>query len=178
MRFCFDAPKSCSHRMREGIAFGHWMTFRIHRCHRPRLDSTGMHPREGHRNQRTLQTNVFRGSGVRFLAEVSQTLRNHWEYIQEGKRAGGRTTRHSTSSYHHRPYLHLLPSPSLDTGKYTVPPHVGNLDRRLLTTPVKHRLLLESGRNVSPTGQGSLNQEKTFVACVRNHPNTKKRLTR
>ena len=119
-----------------------------------------MHPREGHGAQRTLQTNVFRRSGVRFLAEVSQTLRNHWEYIQEGKRAGGRTTRHSSSNYHHHPYLHLLPSPSLDTGKYTVPPQVGNLDRRLLTTLVKHKLLLENGRNISPTGQGPSTKRK------------------
>ena len=137
-----------------------------------------MHPRERHGNQRTAQTNVSRRSGVRFLGEVFQTLRNRWEQIQEGKRAGGRTRRHSRSSYHHCPHIHLLPSPPLDAGKYTVPPQVGNLDRRLLTTPVKHRLLLESGRNVSPTGRGPLNHEKTLIACVRSHPSTEKCLVR
>ena len=42
-----------------------------------------MHPRERHGSQRTVQTNVFKRSGVRFLGEVSQILRNHWEHIHE-----------------------------------------------------------------------------------------------
>ena len=50
--------------------------------------------------------------------------------------------------------------PPLDAGKYAVPPQVSNLDRRPHTTPVNHRLLLESGRDVNPTGRGPLNQEE------------------
>ena len=100
------------------------------------------------------------GHWITFLnSQVSPAMTGH---IQEGKRAGGRATRHSRSSYHPCPHLHLLPSPPLDAGKYAVPPQVGNLDRRPLTTPVNHRLLLESGRDVSPTGRGPLNQEENI----------------
>ena len=106
---------------------------------------------------------------------MSPTTTGH---IQEGKRAGGRTTKHSRSSYHHCPHLHLLPSQPLDAGKYTEPPQVGNLDRRPHTTPVNHRLLLGSGRNVSPTGRGPINQEENTRRLCPNHPSAEERLTR
>ena len=112
---------SCSHRMRGGVAFGHWMTFSN--------------------------------------SQVSPTTTGH---IQEGKRAEGRTTRYNRSSYHHCPHLHLLPSPLLDAGKYTVPPQVGNLDRQPHTIPFNRRLRLESGRDVNPTGRDPLNQEENI----------------
>ena len=121
-----------------------------------------MHPRLRHGNQSTVQTNLSRRLGVRFWGKVFQTRSNHWEHIQEGKRAGGRITRHSKSSYHHCPYLHFLSSPSLDAGKYTIPPQVGDLDNRPLITPVDHRILLESGRDIYPIGRGPLNQEETI----------------
>ena len=66
---------------------------------------------------------------------------------------------HGRSIHHHCLSLHVLSSLSPDAGKYTVLPQVGNVDSRSLTTPVDHRLLLESGRDVSPTGRGPLNQE-------------------
>ena len=62
--------------------------------------------------------------------------------------------------------------------KYTVPPQDGNLDGRPLTTPVDHRLLLESGRDVSPTGRGPLNQEENIHRLCPNHPSAEERLTR
>ena len=91
------------------------------------------------------KTNLSRRSGVRFLGEVSQTRSNHWENIQKDKRAGGRATRHGRSSHHHCSSLYFLSSSPPDAGKHTVPPQVGNLDSRSLTTPHDHRLLLENG---------------------------------
>ena len=105
-------------------------------------------------------------------SQVSPTTTGH---TQEGKRAGGRTTRHSRSSYHRCPHLYLLTSPPLDAGKYTVPPQVVWTDR---TTPVNHRLLLESSRDVSPTSRVPSTKRKTFVACVGNHPSEEERLPR
>ncbi|CAN0440543.1 unnamed protein product [Ascophyllum nodosum] len=100
------------------------------------------------------------GHGMTFSnSQMSPTTTGH---IQEAKRARGRTTRHSRSSYHHCPHLHLFTSPSLRAEKYAVLPQVGSLDRRPRTTPVNHRLLLENCRDVSPTGQSPLNQEENI----------------
>ena len=155
---------SCSHRMRGGGGGGSiralddifeftsvtdhdWRTLECTRANDMAINALF---------ERTCPEDPEYGSWVKSLKP------DHWEYIQEGKRARGRTTRHSRSSYHHCPHLHLLPSPPLDAGKHTIPPQVGNLDRRLYTTPVNHRLLLESGRDVSPTGRGLLNQEENI----------------
>ena len=108
-------------------------------------------------------------------SQVSPTTTGH---IQEGKRAGGRTTRHSRSSYHRCLHLHLLRNPPLHAGKYAVLPQVGKLDRRPHTTPVNHRLLLESGRDVSPTGRGPINQEENIRRLCPNHPSAEECLTR
>ena len=43
-----------------------------------------------------------------------------------------------------------------------MPPQVGNLDSRPLTTSLDSRLLLESGRDVSPVGRSSLDQEEAI----------------
>ena len=82
--------------------------------------------------------------------------------LREGQQgtAGAATT--IVHTFVSSPHLHLLPSPPLDAGKYTIPPQVGNLNRRPYTTSVNHRLLLESGRDVSPTGRGPLNQEENI----------------
>ena len=102
---------------------------------------------------------------------------NHWKYIQEGKRAGGRTTMHSRSSYHHCPHLHLLPSPPLDA----VIPYLlksatwtDDLTPLLSTTGycLKAVEMLAQQVGVPST------KRKTFVACVRNHPSAEEHLTR
>ena len=100
-------------------------------------------------------------SGVRFLGKVSQTRSKYWEHIQEDARAGGRATRHGRSSHHHYPSLHFLSSSPLDAGK-----QVGNVDSRPFTTSVDFRLLLESGRDVSPAGWSPLNQEETIYMSL------------
>ena len=108
------------------------------------------------------------------ISQLSPTTTVH---TQESKRAGGRTTRHSRAA---TIIVHTFISSQapLDAGKYTVPPEVGNLDRRPRTTPVNHGLLLESGRDVSPTSRVPSTKRKTFVACVGNHPSAEERLTR
>ena len=74
----------------------------------------------------------------------------------------GRSRRRHCSS------LHFLSSSSPDAGKYAVP----------LTTPTDSRLLLKSGRDVSPAGWVLSTKRKAFVACVRKHPSVEERLTR
>ena len=105
---------------------------------------------------------------------MSPTTTGH---IQEGKRAGRRTIRHSRRSYHHCPHLHLLPSPPLHAGKCAVLPQIGNLDRRPHTTPVNYRLLLEICRDASPTGQSPLNQEENIRRLYLKPSNEEERLT-
>ena len=108
---------------------------------------------------------------------VKSLKRNHWECIQEDKRAGGRTTRHSRSSHHHRPHLHILPSPPLDA----VTPYLlksatwtDGLTPLLSITGYCLKAVEMSARQVEVTST----KRKTFVACVRNHPSAEERLTR
>ena len=115
---------------------------------------------------------------MRFLSEVPQTRSDHWEHIPEDKQAGAKTTKHGRSSHHHCSSLHFLSNSPLDAGKYTVPPQVGNLDSRPDTTPVSYRLLLESGRDISPAARVPSPKRRTSVACVRSHPSAEERLIR
>ena len=101
---------------------------------------------------------------------------NHWECIQEGKRAGERTTRHSRSSYHHCPHLPLFPSPPLDA----VTPYLlksatwtDDLTPLLSTTGYCLKAVEMSTRQVEVPST----KRKLFVACVRNHPSAEERLT-
>ena len=96
-------------------------------------------------------------------------------HTQEGKRAGGRTTRYNRSSYHHCPHLHLLPSPPLDAGKYAVPPTwTDDLTPLLSTTGYCWKAVEMSAQQVEVPST----KRKTFVACIRNHPSAEERLTR
>ena len=132
---------------------------------------------EWYGNQRNVQANLYRRSGVQFLGEVSQTRSNHWEHIQEDKRAGGRTTRHGRSRHRHCSSLHFLSSSPPDAGEYTVPPQVGNLDshRSILSTTGYCWKAVEV--SVQQVGVPST-KRRTSVACVRNHPSAEERLIR
>ena len=54
-----------------GVAFGHWLTSSNSQVSPTRRESTRMRPRERYGNQRNVQTNFSRRSGVRFLGDES-----------------------------------------------------------------------------------------------------------
>ena len=134
----------------------------------PRTDTnpTGHRPRTCSLDSAPM---LLGGGSMRALDDMLEftSVTDH-DWTHPGRQTSWRrTTRHSRRSYHHCPHLHLLPSPRLDAGQYTVPPQVGNLHRRPRTTPVNHRLLLESGRDVSPTNRDPLNQEENICRLCR-----------
>ena len=138
-----------------------------------------MRPRKRHGNHRTVQTNLSRTSGVRFLGEVSQTRSNHWEHNQEGERLGGRTTRHGRSSHHPRPQLYFLSSPPLDAGNYTTylfksVTWTADLSALPSTTGYCWKAVEMSAQQIGVPSTKS----RTFVACVRNHPSAEEGLIR
>ena len=119
-----------------------------------------MRPRKRYGNQRNVQTNSSRRSGIRFLGEVSQTKSNHCEHIQEDKQAGGRSTRHGMSRHHHCSSLHFLSISPPDAGKYTVPPQVCKLGNRLQATAGKRsRCPLNRSGPLKPRKHSSLVSE-------------------
>ena len=114
-----------------------------------------MRSRKRYDNQRNVQTNLSRRLEVRFLGDVPQTRSNHWEHMKEDKRAGGKTTRHGRSSHHHCSSLHFLSSSPADAEYYTVPPPVGNLDRRSLTHSCRPQATARKRSRYQPNRSGS-----------------------